>query len=59
MYVYGKCDSCLDRLAEYKFVYADATFNICNACLPMHSYERQMIRLGVGSVVKICCAENV
>lgn len=47
------CDSCNDRIAEYKFEYPDATFNICGSCLPIHGYERQMINLGVGSVVKV------
>ena len=48
-----QCDSCEQRVAEYKFVYADATFNICNGCLPLHGYERQMFELGVGCIAKI------
>lgn len=53
MFVFGICDSCLDRFAEYKFEYVDETFQICNACLPLHGYERQMIKLGVGYIAKV------
>jgi hypothetical protein len=51
--VFVSCDSCEVRKAEYKFEYPDATFDICGSCLPIFGYERQMIKLGVGSVVKV------
>lgn len=52
------CNSCNDRVAQYKFVYPDATFDICDSCLPIHGYERQMINLGVGGNVKIQSARQ-
>lgn len=52
------CDSCNERVAQYKFEYPDATFDICDSCLPIHGYERQMINLGVGCNVKIQSARQ-